>query len=113
MLRRYGGSDVLRELREQALDGRVLGCIATSERANGSDARSIETVAVQDDDGWHITGEKRYVSLGAADFVLVLARGTTPRTHAIAPALSLFIVPSGGYEVTDAPAERRQPRPEP
>ena len=77
-------------------------CIATSERANGSDLASIETVAVREDDGWRITGEKRYVSLGAAaDFVLVLAREHDPRTRSIAPALSLFVVPKGGYEVTD------------
>jgi len=102
VLRRYGGSDALRDLHERALDGRVLGCIATSERANGSDVASIETMALREGDGWRITGEKRYVSLGAAaDFVLVLAREHDPRTRAIAPALSLFVVPSGGYEVTD------------
>jgi fatty-acyl-CoA synthase len=102
VLRRSGDSDDLRELREQALDGRVLGCIATSERANGSDLASLETAAVREGDGWRITGEKRYVSLGAAaDFVLVLAREHDERTRAIAPALSLFAVPRGGYEVTD------------
>ena len=102
VLRRYGDTDALRELCEQALDGRVLGCIATSERANGSDLASIETAAVREADGWRITGEKRYVSLGAAaDFVLVLAREHDERTRSIAPALSLFAVPRGGYEVTD------------
>ena len=102
VLRRYGDSDALRDLRERALDGRVLGCIAdsrssTSERANGSDLASIETAAEREGDGWRITGEKRYVSLGAAaDFVLVLARERNERTRSIAPALSLLAFPRDG-----------------
>jgi alkylation response protein AidB-like acyl-CoA dehydrogenase len=102
VLRRFGDTPALRALTEQALDGRALGCIATSERAHGSDLASVETVARREAGGWHISGEKRYVSLGAAaDFVLVLAREHDARTSAIAPSLTLFAVPRDGFRVTE------------
>ena len=102
VLRRFGDSDALRDMCEQALDGRQLGCIATSERANGSDLGAIETVASREGDGWRIQGEKRYVSLGAAaDFALLLARERDPLTSSTAPALTLFAVPRSGFRVTD------------
>lgn len=102
ILRRFGDTDALRELCEQALDGRQVGCIATSERANGSDLAALETAAYRDGDGWRIEGEKRYVSVGAAaDFALVLAREHDPVTRAPAPGLTLFVVPRSGFEVTD------------
>jgi alkylation response protein AidB-like acyl-CoA dehydrogenase len=101
-LRRYGTSDELKALTEAALDGRMIGCVATSERANGSDLASIETTAVREGDGWRIAGEKRYVSLGAAaDFALVLVREHDTRTRSIAPSLTLFAVPASGFTVTD------------
>jgi alkylation response protein AidB-like acyl-CoA dehydrogenase/acyl-CoA synthetase (AMP-forming)/AMP-acid ligase II len=102
ILRRFGETDALRELREQALDGKLVGCVAASERANGSDLASIETVAVQDGDGWRIRGEKRYVSVGAAaDFALVLAREHDAETDTPVPALTLFAVPSDGFTVSE------------
>lgn len=101
ILRRFGDSTTLRALCEQALDGRRLGCIATSERAHGSNLAGIETAAEREGDGWRVAGEKRYVSLGAAaDFALVLARERDPVTRAPAPGLTLFVVPSSGYRVT-------------
>jgi alkylation response protein AidB-like acyl-CoA dehydrogenase/acyl-CoA synthetase (AMP-forming)/AMP-acid ligase II len=100
ILRRFGHSDALRGLCEQALDGRALGCIAASERANGSDLGAIEAVAHRTSEGWRITGEKRYVSLGAAaDFALVLGRERDAQTNAPFPALTLFAVPRDQWEV--------------
>jgi alkylation response protein AidB-like acyl-CoA dehydrogenase/acyl-CoA synthetase (AMP-forming)/AMP-acid ligase II len=101
-LLRHGKTEELQALTEAALDGRMIGCVATSERANGSDVASIETTAMREGNGWRITGEKRYVSLGAAaDFALVLAREHDPRTASIAPSLTLFAVPASGFTVTD------------
>jgi fatty-acyl-CoA synthase len=102
ILRRFGGSDALRDLRERALDGQAIGCIAASERAHGSDLAAIETVAYRERDGWRIEGEKRYVSLGsAADFALVLARERDVQTDAPVPALTLFVVWADQLEVRD------------
>ena len=101
-LRRFGDSEELEGLTEWALDGRAVGCIALSERANGSDLASVETLATRTPSGWRITGEKRYVSLGAAaDFALVLAREQDTRTPSIAPSVSLFVVPRSGITVTE------------
>ncbi len=94
ILRRFGQTDALRELLEQALDGRAIGCIAASERASGSDLAATETVARREPHGWRIHGEKRYVSLGAiADFALVLAREHSTQAGGPLPVLSLFAVP--------------------
>jgi fatty-acyl-CoA synthase len=94
ILRRFGQTDALRELLEQALDGQAIGCIAASERASGSDLAATETVARRESHGWRIRGEKRYVSLGAvADFALVLAREHSTQAGGPLPVLSLFAVP--------------------
>jgi alkylation response protein AidB-like acyl-CoA dehydrogenase/acyl-CoA synthetase (AMP-forming)/AMP-acid ligase II len=101
ILRRFAESEALRDLREQALDGRQIGCVAASERGHGSDLASIETTAARDGDGWRIEGEKRYVSLGAAaDFALVLAREIGADGQR-GPAATLFAVPRDQYEVTE------------
>lgn len=55
--------------------GESLGAFALSEPEAGSDAASVETSARPDDDGWRLTGEKRWVTNGArAGVVLVFAR---------------------------------------
>ncbi len=49
-------------------------CYAITEEAAGSDASGIVTTAVRDGDGYVITGEKWYVTVGdVADFILVHA----------------------------------------
>jgi alkylation response protein AidB-like acyl-CoA dehydrogenase/acyl-CoA synthetase (AMP-forming)/AMP-acid ligase II len=102
ILRRFGQSDALGRLRERALDGHDIGCIAASERAHGSNIAAVETVAFREGDCWRIQGEKRYVSLGAtADFALVLARERDLPTGSPAPALTMFAVPAAQLRVTE------------
>jgi fatty-acyl-CoA synthase len=102
ILRRFGRSDALQELCRQALDGSAIGCVAVSERANGSDIAAVETIARRDRDGWRIEGEKRYVSLGAAaDFALVLARQQDARSDAPAAAVTMFAIPRDQWQVTE------------
>jgi len=62
-------------LREEALDGTVTGCLASTEPSGGSDVAAIGTTAEQAAGGWRLRGRKRYVSnLGGASYALVLAR---------------------------------------
>lgn len=94
ILRRYGVEEDLREIAEAALDGEVVGCLATSETCHGSDIGQVESTAERDGDGWRIHGVKRYVSLGdAADYVLALCRTRQPGKR---ETLGLFLVPSHG-----------------
>lgn len=88
-LRSYGGkihADTLAE----ALDGRVVGCVALTEPGGGSDLVAMKTTATRrDGGGWRLTGLKRYTTnVGRATHVLTLAR-TGPAGH----AFSLFLVP--------------------
>jgi glutaryl-CoA dehydrogenase (non-decarboxylating) len=59
----------------QLASGARVGAFALTEPHVGSDAASIETAAVQDGDGWRLTGHKRWISFGQrADLVLVIAK---------------------------------------
>jgi acyl-ACP dehydrogenase len=79
-----------RTLLEAALDGAAVGCFAATEAHGGSDLAGIRTSVVRSRDGWHLTGQKRYISnAGGASHVLVLARLLESRT---ANDLSLFVV---------------------
>ncbi|WP_256838295.1 acyl-CoA dehydrogenase family protein [Ornithinimicrobium faecis] len=81
---RFGGSadNILyagtKEQQEEYLlptiEGERRSCFAITEPGAGSDARSIQTKAVQDGDDWIISGEKIFITNGnEADFVMVFA----------------------------------------
>jgi alkylation response protein AidB-like acyl-CoA dehydrogenase len=96
-LQRFGGEAQAGAL-QQALDGRLIGCMAITEPEGGSDVPSLSTRAVLSSDGWHLTGSKRYTTnIGVADNVLVLANsGSTGSSY------TLLRVPLGhpGIRVT-------------
>lgn len=110
-LLRFGRSDHLRAVAEDALAGSLVGCLATSEDRVGSDLSGLRTSAVRDGDGWRVRGTKAFVSVGAAaDFALVLCRvGTGGEMDAIdeeqafdptiSPPLVLACVPREGLTV--------------
>ncbi|MDX1494275.1 MAG: acyl-CoA dehydrogenase family protein [Longimicrobiales bacterium] len=92
------GSDAQKEAWLPKLaTGEALGAFALSEPDAGSDPSSITTNAVQDGDGWILTGEKRWVTNGARAGVVALFARTGY------DAIGLFLVePSAdGYEVGD------------
>jgi butyryl-CoA dehydrogenase len=61
--------------------GRKLGAFALTEPGAGSDARAMTTEAKLESDGWHIKGEKMYITnSGKADSYFVFAR--TAKGHA-------------------------------
>jgi alkylation response protein AidB-like acyl-CoA dehydrogenase len=78
--------------------GEETATLAVTERAAGPDARDVETTALRTDNGWTLSGTKRYVVDGhTADRVVVVARdeGTSGEE-----GLALFVVPAGarGFE---------------
>lgn len=78
-----------RSLNERWLPRYADGLIASyalTERARGSDIRSLDTRATHTDDGWEITGQKAFITSGsAAELFLVLAE--TP------VGVSVFAIP--------------------
>ena len=76
LLRRFGKSDHLRAICEQAIDGEAVLCIGASEESGGSDLQIVETEVRSARDGFQIRGMKKYVSLSpVADHIMVVARG--------------------------------------
>jgi alkylation response protein AidB-like acyl-CoA dehydrogenase len=96
ILGRFGTTPLLREYLAGALDGRLVGCLGASEPAGGSDLNGVRTVATKVPGGWHVTGEKKYLSLGmVCDFALLLCR-LDEGDGAVAGRLGLLAVPAAG-----------------
>jgi alkylation response protein AidB-like acyl-CoA dehydrogenase len=80
--------------------GEALGCYALTEPGAGSDPGGLESRAMRDGDGWAITGQKIFITLGSwAANALVFAR-----TGEAGPrGITCFAVP------TDAPGFEARP----
>ncbi|MGH3937711.1 MAG: acyl-CoA dehydrogenase family protein [Pseudonocardiaceae bacterium] len=95
---KFSTTPLLREYADGVLDGRLVGCLGASEPAGGSDLAGITTRARRVVGGWHVTGEKKYLSLGlVCDFALILARIVDEDDAE--GLLGLFAVPASGLRV--------------
>ncbi|WP_102144705.1 mycobactin biosynthesis acyl-ACP dehydrogenase MbtN [Mycobacterium hubeiense] len=75
LLRRFGKSDYLRTICEQAIRGEAVLCIGASEESGGSDLQIVETEVRSARDGFEVRGIKKFVSLSPiADHIMVVAR---------------------------------------
>ena len=92
-IERWGSEAQKEALLPPLCAGEALGCFGLTEPESGSDAGSIRTTALRDGDGWSISGQKYWISLGVqARFALIFARtGTVEEGHV---GLSCFIVPT-------------------
>jgi butyryl-CoA dehydrogenase len=70
--------------------GEKLGAWALSEPGAGSDAGSIRTEAVADDNGWLLNGSKFFITNGSQADILVIMASTDPARAA--KGISAFIV---------------------
>ncbi|MEJ7599641.1 MAG: acyl-CoA dehydrogenase family protein [Kofleriaceae bacterium] len=74
-IQRFGGDALKSSLLSQLASGRMIGALAMTERAAGSNARAIETVAIRDGDGFRVRGSKIWVGNGSwAGAITVFAR---------------------------------------
>ncbi|WP_025735206.1 mycobactin biosynthesis acyl-ACP dehydrogenase MbtN [Mycobacterium genavense] len=75
LLRRFGKSDYLKDICEQAIRGEAVLCIGASEQSGGSDLQIVETEVRSHDGGFAVRGVKKFVSLSPiADHIMVAAR---------------------------------------
>jgi len=97
---RFGSDEHRTRLLPLLAGGEALGCYALTEPGAGSDPGSLETRAERDGDGWRISGQKIFITLGSwAAHALVFARTGEPGPRGI----SCFVVP------TDAPGFEARP----
>lgn len=102
-LTRFARTAPVRAARDGALDGTLVGCMATTERDTGSDLTSMASTMTPVGEGqWRVQGRKWFLSPGAAaDFGLILCRtddARAERTGVIAP-LGLVMVPREGLHI--------------
>jgi butyryl-CoA dehydrogenase len=72
--------------------GEGLGCFGLTEPDTGSDAANQRTRATKTENGWSISGQKMWISLGnVSDFALIFAQTDPEKKHR---GLACFIVPT-------------------
>lgn len=103
-LRRFGKSDYLRTICEQAIRGEAVLCIGASEESGGSDLQIVETEVRTarngSDDGFHVKGIKKFVSLSPiADHILVVARSVDHDPSSRHGNVVVVAVPTAQVEV--------------
>ncbi|MDG6995395.1 MAG: acyl-CoA dehydrogenase family protein [Nitrososphaerota archaeon] len=82
----FGNSSQHKDHLRALINGEKLGAFALTEPGAGSDARSIITSAESKSDGWHINGEKMYITnSGVADYYLVFAKTKNGHAAIIVP----------------------------
>jgi hypothetical protein len=80
--------------------GEGLGCFGLTEPDTGSDAANLRTRATKTDNGWSISGQKMWISLGSvAEFALIFAQTDPEKKH---KGLAAFIVPTASEGFTSA-----------
>ncbi|HTR74678.1 MAG TPA: acyl-CoA dehydrogenase family protein [Solirubrobacterales bacterium] len=80
--------------------GEGLGCFGLTEPDTGSDAANLRTRATKTADGWSISGQKMWISLGnVAEFALIFAQTDPEKKH---KGLAAFIVPTDSAGFTSA-----------
>jgi alkylation response protein AidB-like acyl-CoA dehydrogenase len=79
--------------------GQVIGAFALTEPGSGSDAGSLRTTAVPDEDGWRISGTKQWCTNGTHASTFLLFARTDPSTDG-ARGVSAFVLDAEHVEVT-------------
>jgi alkylation response protein AidB-like acyl-CoA dehydrogenase len=94
---RWGTEEQRAALLPALAAGEQLGCYALTEPGAGSDPGGLETRAERDGDGWVLSGQKIFITLGSwAAWALVFARTGEPGPRGI----TCFVVPTSatGFE---------------
>lgn len=100
VLRRFGKSDYLKAIAEQAIRGEAVLCIGASEQSGGSDLQIVGTEIRSDGDGYRVRGIKKFVSLSPiADHVLVVARHVDNRPDSKHGNVAVIAVPLQQCEI--------------
>ena len=94
----FATEDVKRSYLPRMATGELIGALAMSEPAAGSDVKAIRTTAVRCGDGYVLNGSKIFISNGAECGLVVVVAKTD--VNAQAKGISLFVVDASapGFE---------------
>ncbi|WP_330184290.1 acyl-CoA dehydrogenase family protein [Nocardia sp. NBC_01503] len=101
ILRRFGRSEYLRRVAQDAIAGRTLLCIGATENGGGSDLQGAVSTAVAERGGYRLVGHKKFLSLSpVADVAILVVRvpGATVGGSGLSD-LALFAVPIDRLEL--------------
>jgi acyl-ACP dehydrogenase len=102
ILRRFGRSDYLKAICEQAIHGEAVLCIGASEESGGSDLQVVETEVRSARDGFEVRGVKKFVSLSPiADHIMVVARGVDHDENSRHGNVLVIAVPTSQTDVQE------------
>ncbi len=102
---RFGSEDLKSRVLPPLATGRSIGGFGLTEPGSGSDAASMKTTAIRDNDDWILNGEKAWITnAGIADFYVVVAR-TDP--DAGKAGLSAFVVSAVSDGLSIGPREEK------
>jgi acyl-CoA dehydrogenase len=96
-IERFGSEAQKRRWLPGMVSGEVIGSIAITEPAAGSDVRGIQTRAHRDGDEYVISGQKTYISNGQSSDVIVLVCKTDPQRPREAISLILVETDRAGF----------------
>jgi butyryl-CoA dehydrogenase len=92
-IQRWGTEEQKHEWLPRLCSGEILGCFGLTEPDTGSDAANLKTRAEKTGDGWRISGQKQWISMGNhATVALVFAQTDPEQKHR---GLAAFLVPTG------------------
>ena len=92
-IERWGTEEQKKRWLPRLCSGEALGCFGLTEPDSGSDPSSIRTRATRNgNDGWTISGQKMWISLGnVAEVALVFAQTNPDKAHR---GITCFLVPT-------------------
>ncbi|HEX5594175.1 MAG TPA: acyl-CoA dehydrogenase family protein [Solirubrobacterales bacterium] len=91
-IEKWGTEEQKKKWLPRLCSGEGLGCFGLTEPDTGSDAANLRTRATKTGNGWSISGQKMWISLGnVSDFALIFAQTDPEKKHR---GLACFIVPT-------------------
>ncbi len=92
-IRRFGTGEQKERYLPKLISGEYLGALAMSEPGAGSDVMSLKLRAVEDGDGWRLTGNKMWITNGPGADVLVVYATVDP--DAGSKGVTAFLIERG------------------
>lgn len=92
MLVNHGTDEQKQRYLPRMATGEVRGAFSMSEPGCGSDVSGIRTKAVQDDDGWSITGQKMWLTNGGSSTLVAVLVKTDTGADSVYRNMTTFLV---------------------